>query len=152
MKESYIEGVAIHDDPESCTGAREVAGEALTGAHAGRVWSREIVLNRGADAVAKVGRQHDEHRQREVFVDPARSETPRTHGISLRENREVSTSPERDGCSGRTGKARSREPVMHDVEKSDESVVPTKQPNEACGRRRRWREGTRPRGTREGDT
>lgn len=152
MKESYAEGVANHGDPESCAGAREDAGEALTGAHAGRVWSRVIVIIRGADAVAKVGRQHDEHRQREVFVDPARSETPRTHGISLRENREVSTSPERDGSSGRTGKARCPEPVMHDVEKSDESVVPTKLPNEALGPRRWWREGTRPRGTREGGT
>ena len=36
MKELYIEGVAIHDDPESCVGVREGAGEALTGAHAGR--------------------------------------------------------------------------------------------------------------------
>ena len=69
MKASYIEGVAIHDDPESCAGGREVAGEALTGAHAGRVWSRVIVLNRGADAVPKAGRQHDEHRQRRAARD-----------------------------------------------------------------------------------
>ena len=43
MKEPYVEGVANHDDPESCVGAREGAGEALTGAHAGRVLSREII-------------------------------------------------------------------------------------------------------------
>src|SRR5450756_2465364 len=30
MRTSYIEGVAIHDDLESCVGAREDAGEALT--------------------------------------------------------------------------------------------------------------------------
>ncbi len=29
MKESYIEGVAIHDGPESCVGVREGDGEAL---------------------------------------------------------------------------------------------------------------------------
>jgi hypothetical protein len=44
MKESYGEGVAIHTDPESCAGACEGSGEALTGARAGRVLSREILL------------------------------------------------------------------------------------------------------------
>lgn len=29
MKESYVEGVAIHDDPESCVVAREGADEAF---------------------------------------------------------------------------------------------------------------------------
>jgi len=36
MQEPYTEGVATHGDPESCVGAREGAGEALTGARAGR--------------------------------------------------------------------------------------------------------------------
>ncbi len=36
MKELYAEGVAIHGGPESCVGAREGAGEALTGARVGR--------------------------------------------------------------------------------------------------------------------
>jgi RNA-directed DNA polymerase len=42
MEEPHTEGVAIHGDPESCTGARESIGEALTGACTGAVWSREI--------------------------------------------------------------------------------------------------------------
>lgn len=42
MKESYVEGVATHDDPESCVVHREVPGEALTGACTGTVLSREI--------------------------------------------------------------------------------------------------------------
>jgi hypothetical protein len=46
MKEPYIEGVANHDDPESCGGAREGDGEALTGARAGWPLSREIRLFR----------------------------------------------------------------------------------------------------------
>ena len=41
MKESYVEGLAAHDGPESCDGAREGDGEALTGVRAGRVFSRE---------------------------------------------------------------------------------------------------------------
>lgn len=42
MKEPYIEGVANHDDPESCVGARKGSGEALTGARTGWLLSREI--------------------------------------------------------------------------------------------------------------
>jgi RNA-directed DNA polymerase len=41
MKESYGEGVATHTDPESCGAVREDGVEALTGARAGRVLSRE---------------------------------------------------------------------------------------------------------------
>ena len=42
MEEPYIEGLATRDDPESCAGTREGAGEALTGVHMGRPLSREI--------------------------------------------------------------------------------------------------------------
>lgn len=42
MRESHIEGVATHDDPESCVADRKVWGEALTGVCAGTVLSREI--------------------------------------------------------------------------------------------------------------
>jgi hypothetical protein len=58
MKESHTEGPASHGDPESCVGAREGTGEALTGAHTGGVLSREVRLNQGADAVVLSGRQH----------------------------------------------------------------------------------------------
>ena len=58
MKEPHIEGLANHDDPESCLGTRKGIGEALTGAHAGRVLSREIRSNQGADAVVLSGRPH----------------------------------------------------------------------------------------------
>jgi hypothetical protein len=48
------EGVAIHIGPESCAGAREGFGEALTGERIGQPLSRERVLVLGADAVHKV--------------------------------------------------------------------------------------------------
>ena len=47
MKESYGEGVATHAGPESCVDVREGGGEALTGARAGRVLSREITHRSG---------------------------------------------------------------------------------------------------------
>jgi hypothetical protein len=42
MQESYGEGVANHTGPELCVVHREVGGEALVGARAGRVSSPEI--------------------------------------------------------------------------------------------------------------
>ena len=47
MEESYVEGLAAHDGPESCVGVRKGDGEALTGARAGRVLSRERRLPPG---------------------------------------------------------------------------------------------------------
>jgi hypothetical protein len=46
MKEPYIEGVAIYDDPESYTFSREAGSEALTGARTGTsVLSRETCFS-----------------------------------------------------------------------------------------------------------
>src|SRR6266566_9660583 len=89
MKESYGEGLANRTDPESCGAAREGSVEALTGARAGRVFSRERTSLRGADAVRRSGRRHLSHRYREMRRDPARSETPCTYGNTSHENREI---------------------------------------------------------------
>src|SRR3954447_11082638 len=43
MEESCRKGLANHLDPESCVASREAAIEPLTGAHAGRVLSCEII-------------------------------------------------------------------------------------------------------------
>ena len=104
MKESYVEGLATHDGPESCAVAREGGGEALTGVRAGRVLSRESNHLRGADAVEEGGRQHQECRYREALVDPARSETPSTYGNTSHGNREIPSPPAADGAAGRVGK------------------------------------------------
>ncbi len=103
MKEPYTEGIASHGDPESCVGLREGAGEALTGARAGRALSR-VINTRGADAVVGGGRQHGRGRHRKHSTDPARSETPCMYGTSMRENREISNSLVTDGVTGRVGK------------------------------------------------
>jgi hypothetical protein len=93
MRELYIEGVAIHDDPESCVGVCEDAGEALTGARAGRAIEPRNHWVRGADAVVVCGRQHRWRRFRESSADLARSENHGMYGIFMRENREVPGSP-----------------------------------------------------------
>jgi hypothetical protein len=46
MKESHRKGIANRPDPESRVVGREAAIEALTGAHAGRVLSCEIIAIR----------------------------------------------------------------------------------------------------------
>ena len=107
MEVSYGEGLASHTGPESCADAREGRGEALTGERAGRVLSREICGQlRGADAVETGGRPHRSCRQRETRTDPARSETPRTHGSTSRGNREIPRPPAARGAAGRTGKSK----------------------------------------------
>jgi len=101
MKEPHVEGLATHDDPESCAVTREGAGEALPGALAGWVLSREKSLQ-GADAVETVGRRNGMHRHGEVHAGPARSETPLTLANLLHGNREIPGFPGRlsPGCGG----------------------------------------------------
>jgi hypothetical protein len=105
MKESYVKGLANHDGPESCTGGRKSAGEALTGERAGRVLSRETNLNRDADLVRRWGRPQPRRRKGEALWYPARSETPGMHGSNLRENREILRPPTKRGV-GRIEKSK----------------------------------------------
>jgi len=107
MEVSYGEGVASHAGPESCAVVREDRGEALTGERAGRVSSREnFGPLRGADAVETGGRPHRARRHRETRTDPARSETPSTHGSTSHGNREVPRPPAAREAGGRTGKSK----------------------------------------------
>ena len=107
MKESNIEGVAIHGGPVSCIGVRKGEGEALTGVRAGRAIEPRNHVVRGADAVSRSGRPHRQQRYRKLLADPARSETPRMHGTSVRENREIPHSPVLL-ITGRAAQGRSR--------------------------------------------
>ena len=107
MRTPDIEGVATRDGPESCAGTREGAGEALTGVRAGWAIEPRNHRVRGADAVYGSGRQHRQRRYRESLAGPARSETLRMYGTSMRENREVPRSPVRP-VSGRAAQGRPR--------------------------------------------
>lgn len=140
MNEPDIEGVATHDDPESCAAGREVGGEALTGVRAGRVLSREITYFRVPTPLSEAEGNTLRHRHREETNDPARSQTPCTYGTSLHENRDSS------GLLGlvarrHVGKAMSRAPTTNGPRRSDGPVIPMKPSNKAARqRRRRWRE------------
>ena len=106
MKVSYVEGPANHNGPESCGAAREGGVEALTGKSTGRVFSRERVSLRDADAVGESGRPHPRHRYREVLRGPARSQTPCTYRSTSHGNREIPRSPQAELAWGRIGKSK----------------------------------------------
>jgi hypothetical protein len=110
MKESHGEGLASHTGPESCAVDRKAAGEALTGDGRADRLSRENAtppnggLLRGADALVAGGRPHRVPRSRERHPDPARSETPRTPGHTMRGSREIPRSSAQRDRADRIGK------------------------------------------------
>ncbi len=93
MKESDIEGVAIHGGPESCVGVREGVGEALTGARVGGAIEPRNPWSRGADAVVKAEGNTGGSVMRELLLGPARSKNPGMRGNSIRENGEIPSLP-----------------------------------------------------------
>lgn len=112
MKEPHIEGVATHDDPESCIVVCEGGGEALTGARVGRAIEPR---NQGSGVPTRLTDAEgntDGSVRRELPADPARSKNLRMRGISMRENREVPRSPavviKRRAAQGRREAARLR--------------------------------------------
>jgi len=106
MRTLYVEGPETHDGPESYVGAREDAGGALTGVHAGRaIEPRNADL--GCRRCRRSGRQHRQQRHRKLPADPAGSENQGTRGVSLRDNREISYSPVRT-ITGRAAQERPR--------------------------------------------
>ena len=54
------------------------------------------------------GRPYLTHREREVRRDPARSETPSTHGNTSRGNREIPGLSEARGAADRVGKPKGK--------------------------------------------
>ncbi len=106
MKEPYVEGVATHDDPESCVVVRKGGGEALTGVRAGEVLSREIIgfgvptllmqsegHTAGGASASTLGTPRG--RRPSACAEPPCTGTGRSHGCSRG-----------DGAAGRIGKAK----------------------------------------------
>ena len=109
MEESDIEGLATHGGPESCVGAREGTGEALTGGVQAGPLSREMRL-RGADAVKAAEGNIAGGAKREPSGDPAWSENQGMYTNSMRENRESPPPPASRSRAGRPGKAEAASP------------------------------------------
>jgi RNA-directed DNA polymerase len=88
--------------------------------------------------------------RREPVFNAAESKPPRMCGNSTHGNREIPQVSSQDGSEERSGKATGRTPDTHASGKSDDSIVPQKQANNAgkaawsgyCGTRRRKGEPT----------
>jgi len=130
MKESYIEGLANHNGPESGACVRKETCEAMTGVRTGRVLSRENRHDQGADVVVRSGRQHGHAHNGECMSDPARSKTSCMYGNSMRENRESLHSSSNDGAGERAGKDRVHNPAKNGCRQSGSPIVPAKPSNE----------------------
>ena len=129
MQVPRIEGVAIHDGPESCAVPREGYGEALTGECIGQPLSRERRIVPGADAVRTAEGKMDGRASRERPADPAWSQTlacahalctgtGRSHGWPAAH---APTGPHREGEEPK--------PMMHGREKSHSAIVAVKRAN-----------------------
>jgi len=107
VKVPLDEGVATHIDPESCTGSREAAREALTGAHIGQVLSGERLHIRSVDAFQSA---EDNTVQRAIAsTDRLRAVCRPWHVCTSSDgNREISILPLAGRVRGRTVKAGGR--------------------------------------------
>jgi hypothetical protein len=90
-RDSHIEGLATHDDPESCGRARKDASEALAGAHAGRVLSREIEFNFQVPSLFLGTKATPDAPEWRGGSGPGAvdDKTPSMRGSTMRENRET---------------------------------------------------------------
>ncbi len=106
MKELCIEGVATHDDPESCAGVRKGAGEALTGARAGRAIEPRNEVGPGRPRRWNDGRQHRPWRYARVTAGSrAVGEPEHVRNLRAREPGGPTTARSDDRRAGRSGKA-----------------------------------------------
>ena len=130
MKESYGKDPASHPDPESCVGGRKVAGEALTGAHAGQPSSCEI---RSSGVPTPLSEAEGNTEGGVIGKPPSR---PRAvgdpvHAWKLFARETGDPMGTRRWYGGSAGEGHDRTSGVHAHGKSDGRVVPKKPPNRA---------------------
>ncbi len=131
-KELYVEGVAIHDGPESCIAAREGDGEALTGVRAGRaIEPRNQVI--GVPMLSKRPKAMSPAALSQAAGGPrAVREPAQARNLHAREPGDPTTAHPSDHRGGSLSEGRGRTPEMHGRGRSDGPAVPTKPPNKAA--------------------
>jgi len=132
MKEPYMKVKAEHHGPESCTGRRELAREALTGGNAGRTLNSEITLPGCRPRACDREGNTDSGVIQRVAFRPRGVTEPGMRGHSMFENRETSEVPVAGCAAGRLEKTCGRNSSMYASEKSDIGIVPEKGPNKAA--------------------
>ena len=132
MQVPYDEGVATHIGPESSTGSREAAREALTGVRKGQPLSGERLHNRSVDAFQSAEDITAQHAMR-VLNGSALPGDPGMYARLLFGNLEISLPLLARQASSRTAKAR-----MHGRDKFDSPIVPARPAKKRCKPRRSW--------------
>ncbi len=153
MKESYGEGLATRTGPESCVAAREGGREALTGERAGRVFSRE----RNHSGTPTPWRKAEGHIRRVAIarrVGVPRGQRPRACPDTPRARtgralgRPWRMAPRAASGSPRTHADDARPRAVGQPRSTDE----VSEQSRGHRRRRGWREGAWPKGTRASKT
>ena len=106
MKESYVEGLAAHDDPESCGDTCKGVDEALTGGRASQVFSRESNHPPGCR------RRKERRKATSEAMRPPVAEEPRAVKDTERMRKHLAREPgdalstSTDAWTGRVGKSK----------------------------------------------
>ena len=136
MRELHRKGLASHSDPESCGDVREGVVEALTGAHASRVFSCEIRYFGRAEPVLVflVNATSLALLTGEKSVASPQSKTPCAYGTFLHGNRETSRAARERNNFGPAGKGLCHTAGMYAGEESDIPIVLKIDPNKGDGK------------------
>src|SRR5215470_3144463 len=102
MKEPYGEGLASHTGSESCACGRKAGSEALTGAHAGGVLSRDMLKKIRVPTSSMMAEGNIGGCEKRAFIGLCEVRDPRMYGNSTREIREALPTPN-EGGSGPVG-------------------------------------------------
>jgi RNA-directed DNA polymerase len=129
MKESHGKDAANHPDPESCGAGREARHEALTGADAGEVSSREIPQTGSPTLLSEAEGHMPTSDKASLAADPrGRRPSARIEASGAGTGRPQAP-PTGDVRVERPSKASSQTVGMHGHGESDESVVSRKPAN-----------------------
>ncbi len=93
MKESYVKGLANHDGPESCGGARKSRRRSVDRGTCRQGIEPRKIAELGMPTLLGKGKATTNGPHWRGVGYPARSKTPGMHGSNLRENREILRPP-----------------------------------------------------------
>ncbi len=130
MKESHRKGVVTHPDLESCTASREALGAKRRQGHGQAGYGAVKEKLQGVDSITNGEDHTEESASTKLSGGPAQSETPRTSGNIMHENRETWSASAAQSGGRPVGEGDSRTTHRGAGQESDSGVVPMKGSNQ----------------------